>query len=106
MKKITLISFLLGTLGTLISCADGNWRPYRVDRSFGQVNTQLIQAQIADQHAAKYPPTGRQGDLDGYAGFQTMKSYRQGFAQSIQPSSGISINLNSVGGNSGSTPPQ
>lgn len=95
MKLITL-PVQLGMVLLLFGCADGNWRPYRVDDNFGQSARQLVKAQIADPQAAENPPADSPRKMDGYAGVQTIQGYRDGFGQ-IAPPQGLTINIGGSG---------
>jgi hypothetical protein len=97
MNKMNLF-FMAGSSCLLLACADSNYTMPRLDGHFGQTHKQLLQAQMVNPEAALNPSPNPPEKLDGYAGFQTMKSYREGFAQTIEPSQDISINLNSVSG--------
>jgi hypothetical protein len=101
MNKITLL-ILAGASYLLSACADGNYTTKRLDASFGQTEKRLVQASIADPQAALNPPAYSTKKFDGYAGFLNVKSYRESFLPGIQQPTGVSINLNSVGGSSGS----
>jgi hypothetical protein len=94
-SKLVTIIFALCLLS---ACADGNHRPYTLDKSFGQTQKQIMQAQIADPEAAQNPPPDSPRKLDGYVGVNTMQTYRDSFGQSVQPQPEISIN---VGGATG-----
>jgi hypothetical protein len=91
MKISTIPALTAGALW-LFGCADGNYRPYVLDDSFGQANKQLVKAQIANPEAAANPPAESPKRMDGYAGVNTLDSYRQGFSQIQQPQ-GLTINI-------------
>jgi hypothetical protein len=97
--KIQIIPALLASILWLAGCADGNWRPYRLADSFGKTVDHTVKASISDPQAAAHPPADSPGRLDGYAGVNTINSYRQGFSQLSQPQ-GLTIN---IGGSSGSS---
>lgn len=90
--SISTISLLLAGVLWLAGCADGNYRPYVLDDSFGKSAKQLVKAQIADPQAAAHPPVNSPKKLDGYAGVKIIKSYRDTFGQDsqIQP---LTINI-------------
>ncbi|MDD5460767.1 MAG: hypothetical protein PHG00_03910 [Methylococcales bacterium] len=98
--KIQTLSILMAGAVWLSGCADGNFRPYRLDDSFGNTARNTVQAQIADPHAAAHPPVDSLRKMDGYAGVQTIQTYRDGFGQNNQPQ-GLTINIGS--GSSGSS---
>lgn len=84
----------------LTACADGTYRPYNLDDKFGQVEKQMVKAQIADPEAAENPPADSPRRMDGYAGVNTLKSYRNGFSQTAEPQ-GLTINIGGASGGSG-----
>lgn len=86
----------------LAGCADGNYRPYALDDNYGKAEKHLLNAQIADPKAAKNPPAKAPNKMDGYAGANTINSYRQGFSQISQPQ-GLTINIGGVGGSGSGT---
>ena len=95
MKMHILPALLAGALG-LAGCADGNYRPYRLDDSFGNSFKQLVKASIANPQAAANPPVNAPRKMDGYAGVNIMKSFRASFGvvgtdAPVQPPAQISI---------------
>jgi hypothetical protein len=95
MKMLILPALLAGAL-CLAGCADGNYRPYRLDDSFGKSAKQMVKASIADPQAAANPPLNAPRKMDGYAGVTIMKSFRASFGVTgtdapVQPPSQISI---------------
>ena len=92
MKMHIIPALLAGALG-LVGCADGNYRPYTLDDSFGKTVNRLVTAQIADPQAAKHPQVNAPNKMDGYAGGNIMRTYRNTFGQDnqIQPPQQITI---------------
>jgi hypothetical protein len=87
----------------LAACADGNYRPYNLDDKFGQSAKQMLNASIADPKAAENPPANSPRKMDGYAGVNTLGTFRSSFNQITQPQ-GLTINVGSGlsgGGSSG-----
>ena len=99
--KISTIPALMACTLWLVGCADGNFRPYELDDSFGKTAKQMVKASIADPQAAENPPADSPRKMDGYAGVHTINSYRQSFNQIEQPQ-GLTINLGGSGGSNGS----
>ena len=102
MKMHTLPAVMAVALW-LAGCADGNFRPYRLDDSFGNSAKQLVKASIADPQAAANPPVNAPRKMDGYAGVNIMKSFRANFGVDgkdtpIQPPPQISIGTLGGGG--------
>ena len=95
----TILTAVISVL-MLAACADGNYRPYNLDDKYGQTEKQIFKAQIADPEAAKNPPANSPRKMDGYAGVNTIRSYRDGFSTTVQPQ-GITINVGSGSGSSG-----
>ncbi|MGZ8944819.1 MAG: hypothetical protein ACXW1W_05255 [Methylococcaceae bacterium] len=91
--KISIIPVLMAGTLCLAGCADGNYRTYTLDDSFGKTANHLVSAQISDPQAAKNPPANSPRTMDGYAGVRIMKGYRDGFGQdvTVQPTQSISI---------------
>jgi len=100
MNYKTILTTLLSGL-MLTACADGTYRPYNLDDKFGQVENQMLQAQIADPEAAENPPADSPRKMDGYAGVNTLRSYRDGFGTIVQPQ-GLTINIGGANGSGGS----
>ncbi|MGR8980024.1 MAG: hypothetical protein ACU84H_08050 [Gammaproteobacteria bacterium] len=100
MKALTFASLITALLLTA-GCADGNYRPYTLDDSFGKTARHMVQAQIADPEAAAHPLPDSPRKMDGYAGVQTLDGYRGGFGQVSQPE-GLTINIGGAGGGSSS----
>jgi hypothetical protein len=100
--KISTIPALMAGVLCLAGCADGNYKPYVLDDSFGKSAKQLVKASIADPQAAANPPADSPRKMDGYAGVNTINSYRQGFSQLTQPQ-GLTINIGGSSGSSGSS---
>ena len=102
MKMLTIPALMAGALW-LAGCADGNYRPYVLDDSFGKTSRQLVNASIADPQAAAHPPANSPRKMDGYAGVHIMRGYRQGFSQTPDQPPSVSINVggNLSGGGSG-----
>ena len=99
--KISTIPVLMAGALWLAGCADGNYRAYRLNDSFGKSANQLVKASIADPQAAANPPADSPRKMDGYAGVNTINGYRQGFGQIEQPA-GLTINIGGgLGGSSG-----
>lgn len=92
--KSTLIPILLSGVFGLSGCADGLHRPYNLDDQWGQSERQIFKAQIADPLAAENPPAESPRKMDGYAGVNTMRTYRNGFGIDSQPQ-GLTINIGS-----------
>ena len=92
MKMHTLPALLAGALW-LAGCADGNYRPYTLDDSFGKTVNRLVTAQIADPQAAKHPKAKSAALMDGYAGGNTMRTFRNAFGQDapVQPPQQMTI---------------
>jgi hypothetical protein len=92
MKIYTLPVMMAGALW-LVGCADGNYRPYALDDSFGKSVQHTVTAQIADPQAAKHPPANSPRIMDGYAGGNIVRTYRNGFGQDapVQPPQQITI---------------
>jgi len=82
MKMLILPALLAGALW-LAGCADGNYRPYRLDDSFGNSSKQVVKASIANPQAAANPPLNAPRTMDGYAGVRIMKGYRDGFGSDV-----------------------
>ncbi|MFZ2170081.1 MAG: hypothetical protein WAW61_10640 [Methylococcaceae bacterium] len=99
--KISTIPALVAGVLWLAGCADGNFRPYVLDDSFGKTAKQMVNASIANPQAAKNPPADSPRKMDGYAGVNTINSYRQTFSQIEQPQ-GLTINIGGSSGSSGS----
>jgi cell division protein ZapA (FtsZ GTPase activity inhibitor) len=100
--KIQTFSALSIAAIMLCGCADGNYRPYNLDDRWGQSQQQALRAQIADPQAAENPLPDSPRKMDGYAGVNTMRTYRDGFGQNVQPQ-GLTINIGGgTGGGSGS----
>jgi len=97
--KMILTALLSGLM--LTACADGTYRPYNLDDKFGQVETQMVKAQIADPEAAENPPANSPRKMDGYAGSNALRSYRDGFGTIVQPQ-GLTINIGGANGSGGS----
>ena len=97
--KIQTIPALMAGAIWLAGCADGNFRPYRLDDSFGKTVNQTVKASISDPQAAENPPVDSPRKMDGYAGVQTLGTYRNSFGQTNQIQ-GLTINIGS--GSSGS----
>jgi type IV pilus biogenesis protein CpaD/CtpE len=94
---------LLGSPLLLGACADGRYEPKLLDHNLGQSARHMMQAQIADPQKAANPPADSPRKMDGYAGTNTIDSYRESFATGVQESQGITINIGGSGGsNSGS----
>ncbi len=98
MKNPILPVLMAGTLW-LVGCADGNHRPYVLDDSFGKTANHLVKAQIANPQAAANPPANSPRKMDGYAGVNIIRTYRDGFGQDTQPQ-GLTINIGGAGGSS------
>lgn len=99
MRTLSKLAAIFFALCLLSACADGNHRPYALDKNFGQIQQQMMQAQIADPQAAQNPPPDSPRKMDGYAGTNTMQGYRDGFGQGLsQPQQEMTIN---IGGSSG-----
>jgi hypothetical protein len=97
--KISIIPVLMAGALWLAGCADGNFRAYTLDDSFGNSSKQLVKASIADPQAAANPPVNAPGKMDGYAGVRIMKAYRDGFGQDVtMPTQSISIGTLGGGG--------
>ncbi|MGR9086421.1 MAG: hypothetical protein ACU841_05020 [Gammaproteobacteria bacterium] len=96
-------SFLVAgaALIVLSACADGNYRPYRLDDNFGKTQRHMVNAQIADPEAAAHPPADSPRKTDGYAGVNTMRTFRDAFGQENQ-TQGLTINIGNPGAGSGS----
>ncbi len=77
--KIYIITALMAGALWLTGCADGNYRPYTLDDSFGKTVNRLVTAQIVDPQAAKHPQANSAAIMDGYAGVEIMKSFRGSF---------------------------
>jgi hypothetical protein len=94
---------LVAVTGIIIlsACADGNYRPYRVDDNFGRTERQLVKAQIADPQAAENPPADSPRKMDGYAGVNTIGGYRDGFSLQTSQPQGLTINIGSGSESSG-----
>lgn len=101
MKNQTLPALIVGALW-LVGCADGNYKPYVLDDSFGKTANHLVKAQIADPQAAAHPKADSPQKMDGYAGVNIIRTYRNGFGQDTQPQ-GLTINIGGAGGSSGSS---
>ena len=99
--KIQTIPALMAVALWLAGCADGNWRPYRLDDSYGKSANKMVKASIADPQAAAHPAADSPRKMDGYAGVQTLGTYRNSFGQNTQPQQGLTINIGS--GSSGSS---
>ncbi len=99
MKFSTIHALMIAALW-LAGCADGNFRPYVLDDSFGKTSKHLVKASIADPQAAENPPADSPRKMDGYAGVNTINSYRQTFSQVDQPQ-GLTINIGGASGGSG-----
>ena len=97
MKMHTLPALLAGALW-LAGCADGNYRPYTLDDSFGNSAKQLVKASIADPQAAANPPVNAPRKMDGYAGVNIMRTYRAGFGQDNAILAPQSISIGTLGG--------
>jgi hypothetical protein len=91
--KIHTIPALMAGAVLLAGCADGNYRPYRLDDSFGKTANSLLTAQIADPQAAKHPPANSPRKMDGYAGGNIMRTFRNSFGTDapVQPPQQITI---------------
>lgn len=101
MKIQTIPALIAGALW-LGGCADGNYRADVLNDSFGQSAKQLVNAQIADPQAAANPPADSPRKMDGYAGVNTMNTFRNSFGQDNQPQ-GLTINIGGASsGGSGS----
>lgn len=98
MKSYTLPALIAGAL-LLTACADGKYEPQVLDDSFGQTARHMVKAQIADPQAAENPPADSPRKMDGYAGVNVMRGYRQSFGGEIE-TQGININIGTVGGSS------
>lgn len=99
--KTQTIPFLIAGALWLGGCADGNYRADVLNDSFGKSAKQLVKAQIADPQAAANPPAASPRTMDGYAGVNTIRTYRNSFGQEndIQ---GLTINIGGAGGSSSS----
>ncbi|MDD5633004.1 MAG: hypothetical protein PHI13_13385, partial [Methylococcales bacterium] len=97
MKIHTLPVLMAGALW-LAGCADGNWRPYALDDSFGRSANHLLTAQIADPQAAKHPQVNSPRKMDGYAGGNIMRTFRNGFGQDIQIQPPQQITIGNISG--------
>ncbi len=91
--KTHTIPALLACALWLAGCGDGNFRPYRLNDSFGKTVNQLVTAQISDLQAAKNPPPNSPRIMDGYAGGNVIRTYRNGFGQdnAVQPPQSVTI---------------
>lgn len=98
MKILTIPVLMAGTLW-LVGCADGNHRPYVLDDSFGKSANHLVKAQIANPQAAAHPQADSPKKMDGYAGVNIIRTYRNTYGQDTQPQP-LTIN---IGGASGSS---
>lgn len=98
--KIKPIPALIAGALWLSGCADGNYRADVLNDSFGQSNNRLVKAQIADPQAAENPPADSPRKMDGYAGVNTMRTYRNAFGQENEIP-GLTINIG--GASSGSS---
>ena len=96
--KIQFIPALIAAAIGLAGCADGNYRMYRLDDSFGKTVNHTVQASISNPQAAAHPAADSPRSMDGYAGVQTLGTYRSSFGQNNQIQ-GLTIN---IGGGSGS----
>jgi len=96
MKNPILPVLMAGTLW-LSGCADGNHRPYVLDDSFGKSADHMVKAQIADPQAAAHPKADSPKKMDGYAGVNIIRTYRNGFGQDAQPQA-LTINIGGAGG--------
>ncbi|MCX7102797.1 MAG: hypothetical protein NTX38_15280 [Methylobacter sp.] len=101
MKNISIPALLAGTL-SLAACADGNYKPYALDDNFGKSAKQLAKAQIANPQAAAHPPANSPRTMDGYAGVNIIRTYRNSFGQNVQPPN-VTINVGSGSSGSGSS---
>jgi hypothetical protein len=92
MKIHTLPALMAGAV-LLAGCADGNWRPYTLDDSFGKTVNRLVTSQIADPWAAKHPQANSTAIMDGYAGGNVMRTFRNHFGTDapVQPPQQITI---------------
>ena len=99
MKTLTILALMTVALW-LGGCAPSNFRPYVLDDSFGKSTQQTINASIANPQAAANPPADSPRKMDGYAGVNTMKSFRNSFNTIEQPAN-ITINLGGGSGGSG-----
>lgn len=102
--KPTIYLAVIGSVFYLSGCADGLYKPYTVDDRWGQSEKQILKASIADPQSAENPPTETPRKMDGYAGVNTIRTYRNSFGQDNQPQ-GLTINIggSSAGGSSGSS---
>lgn len=98
MKNPTIPVLMAGALW-LVGCADGNHRPYVLDDSFGKSANHLVKAQISNPQAAANPPADSPKKMDGYAGVNIIRTYRNSFGEDAQPEQ-LTIN---IGGASGSS---
>ncbi len=91
--KIHTIPALMAGAVLLAGCADGNYRPYTLDDSFGKTVNHWVTAQIADPQAAKHPQANSAAIMDGYAGGNTMRTFRNAFGQDtpVQPPQQMTI---------------
>lgn len=98
MKSSIIPALMAGTLW-LAGCADSNYRPYVLDDSFGKTANNLVNAQISNPEAAANPPADSPKKMDGYAGVNTIRTYRDGFGQPTQPPT-LTINIGGAGSSS------
>jgi hypothetical protein len=101
MKTLTIPVLMVGALW-LIGCADGNHRPYTLDDSFGKTANHLVKAQISDPQAAANPPADSPRKMDGYAGVNTIRTFRNAFGQDTQPQP-LTINIGGATGSGSSS---
>jgi len=99
MKTIKYGNFLALLALLLTSCNDANYKPTEVDRNFGLAYKQVTQAQILNPDAAQNPPARPSKQMNGEAGENTLRTYREGFS-TIEESQPVEI---SIGGSSGSS---
>jgi hypothetical protein len=92
MKTHTIPALMAGALW-LAGCGDGNYRPYALNDSFGKTVNHLLTAQISNPQAAKHPQLNSPRIMDGYAGGNIIRTYRNGFGQdnAIQPPQTVTI---------------
>jgi hypothetical protein len=101
MKHTILLTLLPGVL-LLTACNDGNYKPNTVDQHFGLAYKQVTQAQILNPQAAQNPPLDPPKKMDGYAGQNTIDTFREGYSN-VEETQSININMggNGGGGSSG-----
>lgn len=95
--KIKNLTTLAVTVLLVSACADGNHRPAVFDQNFGLATRSMMQAQIANPHAAEHPSPYPPRRMDGYAGGNSLRGYREGFGQ-IDVTQPVIVNIGSASG--------